>query len=59
MEHYHEILQPVKEVVSSLSDRVKNWVLPVGIISEAFNQVQQESAKRTVQMFAQGQLFED
>ena len=49
------------EVVTSLRDRVLNWILPPRIISEAFNGLQEESAKRTVEMFSQPQLegFED
>lgn len=48
-----------QEVVTSLRDRVLNWVLPTSVISEAFNGVQQESAQRTQEMFTQEQLFED
>lgn len=59
MEKYHDILQPVRQVVHDLGQRVLNWALPIDTIGEAFNGVQQESAHRTVAMFTQEQLFEE
>lgn len=51
--------QETTEAPLSLRDRVLNWILPPSIIGEAFNSVQQESAKRTVEMFTQERLFEE
>lgn len=59
MEKYHEVLQPVRQVVHDLGEKVLNWVLPTDVISEVFNGVQRESAERTVQMYTQGKLFEE
>lgn len=55
-QRHHEIVQPVRELVHQLGNWVLDKILPVDVISEVFNGVQQESAERTVQMFTQPQL---
>jgi len=53
---YHEVLQPVREIKES----VVNWLANLAVPSSAMNNlIQTESSKRTVEMFAQDQLFED
>ena len=53
MEGYHEIVRPVREIVSSLGERVLNWVLPSDVLNGL---IQTESAKRTYEMFRQEQI---
>ena len=44
MEHYHGIVQPIKEVIASLDERVKDWIIP----REALDMfVQNSSAEKT------------
>jgi len=44
MEHYHGIIQPIKEVVVSLGERALNWIIP----REALDMfVQNSSAEKT------------
>lgn len=50
---HHEIVRPVREIVHQLGNWVLDKVLPVDVISEVFNGVQQESAERTTQVFGQ------
>jgi len=41
---YHEVVQPLKEIVSHLGERALNWIIP----REALDMfVQNESASRT------------
>lgn len=51
-----EVLQPVREIKESVVNWLANLAVPSGAIN---NLIQTESAKRTVEMFTQEQLFED
>ena len=42
--HLHEIVQPIKEVVASLGERVKDWIIPREALGMS---IQNSSAEKT------------
>lgn len=58
-QRHHEILQPVREIVSHIGQWALDKILPTEIFDDFIQGVQQESAERTVQMFTQDRLFEE
>lgn len=55
---YHEILAPAREVKEYVLEKLGDWCIGDALTGLVSN-VQAESAKRTAEVFSQGQLFED
>lgn len=55
---FQEVVQPIRELSNLVLEKLGDWVIG-DAISDLFNGVQEESAKRTAEMFTQGELFKD
>lgn len=55
---FQEVVQPIKELSNLVLEKLGDWVIG-DAISDLFNGVQEESVKRTAEMFTQGELFKD